>query len=147
MKRFISFLLALLLTLTALSCSREESANIAPAKPLTATGNSTSQPKSSPQPKNTNSKPSARPSPSTTPAPSIANSNKPPNSNGKQAKDTTGSSGDDYYINSKGVRVRRPTASPTAPAGATAQCRDGTYSFSQSRRGTCSHHGGVARWL
>jgi hypothetical protein len=24
---------------------------------------------------------------------------------------------------------------------------DGTYSFSQSRRGTCSHHGGVAKWL
>ncbi|WP_431636442.1 DUF3761 domain-containing protein [Dyella sp. KULCS107] len=33
------------------------------------------------------------------------------------------------------------------PAGASAQCRDGTYSFSRSRRGTCSHHGGVARWL
>ena len=33
------------------------------------------------------------------------------------------------------------------PAGATALCRDGSYSFSQSRRGTCSHHGGVAKWL
>lgn len=33
------------------------------------------------------------------------------------------------------------------PAGATAQCNDGTYSFSRSRRGTCSHHNGVARWL
>lgn len=33
------------------------------------------------------------------------------------------------------------------PAGATAECWDGTYSFSQSRRGTCSHHGGVKRWL
>jgi len=33
------------------------------------------------------------------------------------------------------------------PAGASAICRDGTYSFSQNRRGTCSHHGGVARWL
>ena len=31
----------------------------------------------------------------------------------------------------------------TAPAGATAKCRDGTYSFSQHRSGTCSHHGGV----
>ncbi|WP_289144502.1 DUF3761 domain-containing protein, partial [uncultured Bacteroides sp.] len=28
-----------------------------------------------------------------------------------------------------------------------ALCRDGTYSFSKSRRGTCSHHGGVAKWL
>lgn len=34
-----------------------------------------------------------------------------------------------------------------APPGATAGCRDGTYSFSQHRQGTCSHHGGVAVWL
>ncbi|MFC8678078.1 DUF3761 domain-containing protein [Streptomyces griseorubiginosus] len=34
-----------------------------------------------------------------------------------------------------------------APAGATAQCNDGTYSYSAHRRGTCSHHGGVAVWL
>ena len=30
---------------------------------------------------------------------------------------------------------------------ATAICRDGTCSISTSRSGTCSHHGGVARWL
>ena len=35
----------------------------------------------------------------------------------------------------------------TAPPGATALCRDGTYSYSQHRSGTCSHHGGVAQWL
>lgn len=59
-----------------------------------------------------------------------------------------GTSSDDYYTNSRGERVRRPTRSETGPpAGASAQCRDGTYSFSRSRRGTCSHHGGVARWL
>jgi Protein of unknown function (DUF3761) len=34
-----------------------------------------------------------------------------------------------------------------APPGATARCRDGTYSYSQHRSGTCSHHGGVAEWL
>jgi hypothetical protein len=33
------------------------------------------------------------------------------------------------------------------PRGATALCRDGTYSFSQTHSGTCSHHGGVAQWL
>ncbi len=33
------------------------------------------------------------------------------------------------------------------PPGATAVCRDGTYSFSQHHAGTCSHHGGVATWL
>jgi hypothetical protein len=52
-----------------------------------------------------------------------------------------------YYVNSAGKCVHRPVQSQTAPAGATAQCRDGTYSFSQSRRGTCSHHGGVSKWL
>jgi Protein of unknown function (DUF3761)/Bacterial SH3 domain len=53
------------------------------------------------------------------------------------------------YTNSKGNRVRSPTRTPDnqRPTGASAQCRDGTHSFSQSRRGTCSHHGGVARWL
>jgi len=54
-----------------------------------------------------------------------------------------------YYINSSGQKVHRPehTQGNAAPAGATAQCRDGTFSFSQHRRGTCSHHGGVAQWL
>jgi hypothetical protein len=33
------------------------------------------------------------------------------------------------------------------PPGATALCRDGTYSYSQHHSGTSSHHGGVARWL
>jgi hypothetical protein len=52
-----------------------------------------------------------------------------------------------YYTNSAGERVQSPTYSNTVPAGATAQCRDGTYSFSRNHRGTCSHHGGVSRWL
>jgi uncharacterized protein YraI len=53
------------------------------------------------------------------------------------------------YRNSRGIWMPSPTRTPDgqAPAGASAQCRDGTYSFSMSRRGTCSHHGGVARWL
>lgn len=34
-----------------------------------------------------------------------------------------------------------------APAGASAICRDGTYSYSRHRRGTCSWHGGVQTWL
>lgn len=53
-----------------------------------------------------------------------------------------------YYVNSSGVKVKRPVAvKEVIPVGATAQCRDNTYSFSQHRRGTCSHHGGVKRWL
>ena len=51
------------------------------------------------------------------------------------------------YVNSAGNTVCSPETSSTVPAGATAQCVDGTYSFSQSRSGTCSHHGGVAQWL
>src|SRR5205823_3175693 len=51
------------------------------------------------------------------------------------------------YVNSKGQTVKRPETCSSAPQGATAQCRDGTYSFSRSRHGTCSHHGGGAKWL
>jgi Protein of unknown function (DUF3761) len=57
-------------------------------------------------------------------------------------------SNDRYYTNSDGQRVHSPAfSSGGVPAGATALCRDGTYSFSQHRSGTCSHHGGVAQWL
>ncbi len=52
-----------------------------------------------------------------------------------------------YYTNSTGHKVQSPTYYDSAPAGATALCRDGTYSFSRNRRGTCSNHGGVAKWL
>lgn len=52
------------------------------------------------------------------------------------------------YINVDGEWVPSPQHSPTGPpAGASAQCRDGTYSFSRHRRGTCSHHGGVRQWF
>jgi len=51
------------------------------------------------------------------------------------------------YVNSSGNTVCSPYSSPSAPAGATAQCVDGTYSFSQHHSGTCSYHGGVAQWL
>ena len=54
-----------------------------------------------------------------------------------------------HYTNSDGQVVRSPskTESGKAPVGATAKCRDGSYSFSQHRTGTCSHHGGVESWL
>ena len=53
------------------------------------------------------------------------------------------------YINSQGEWLPSPTrtADGQPPAGATAHCRDGTFSFSRTRQGTCSHHGGVAEWL
>jgi hypothetical protein len=54
--------------------------------------------------------------------------------------------GGDTYRNVSGHCVRRPVYADQPPAGATAQCRDGSYSFSEHHRGTCSHHGGVATW-
>lgn len=54
---------------------------------------------------------------------------------------------DNHYINSAGNEIHSPAHANSVPDGATAICRDGTYSFSASRRGTCSHHGGVSQWL
>lgn len=51
------------------------------------------------------------------------------------------------YVNTSGDTVCSPYSAPSAPVGATAKCLDGTYSFSEHRSGTCSHHGGVAEWL
>lgn len=57
--------------------------------------------------------------------------------------------GHGHYVNKSGRVVHSPAHSVngTAPDGASAKCGDGTYSFSQHHRGTCSHHGGVAQWL
>ena len=56
----------------------------------------------------------------------------------------TASCGEDYYRNVDGNCIHRPSDDPS---GASAKCRDGSYSYSQNRRGTCSGHGGVAQWL
>jgi Protein of unknown function (DUF3761) len=55
-----------------------------------------------------------------------------------------GTCGHNYYKNVAGRCVHRPSNNPV---GATARCRDGTYSYSQHPQGTCSYHGGVARWI
>lgn len=52
-----------------------------------------------------------------------------------------------YYTATSGDRVHRPMRAERQPAGATAKCRDGTWSFSEHHRGTCSYHGGVEQWL
>lgn len=54
-----------------------------------------------------------------------------------------------HYKAKDGHEVHSPAMSTHdyVPAGASAKCRDGTYSFSHRRRGTCSHHGGVGSWL
>ncbi|WP_307727429.1 DUF3761 domain-containing protein [Massilia rhizosphaerae] len=54
-----------------------------------------------------------------------------------------------HYKAKDGHEIHSPARSThdQVPAGASAKCRDGTYSFSQHHRGTCSHHGGVESWL
>lgn len=67
----------------------------------------------------------------------------------KTVPSTGNLSNDNHYTNSSGNSVHAPAKSLDSgiPVGASAECRDGTYSFSQHRSGTCSHHGGVASWL
>lgn len=60
---------------------------------------------------------------------------------------SSASSEDRYYTAASGHRVHSPVHANRPPAGVSAQCGDGTYSFSENRRGTCSHHGGVSNWL
>jgi hypothetical protein len=60
----------------------------------------------------------------------------------------SGLSNNNYYTNVDGQSIHSPAYSNSgAPTGASAECRDGTYSFSTHHSGTCSHHGGVASWL
>jgi hypothetical protein len=53
------------------------------------------------------------------------------------------------YTNHDGQSVHSPahSRSGAVPEGASAQCRDGTFSFSRHHSGTCSRHGGVSQWL
>jgi hypothetical protein len=53
------------------------------------------------------------------------------------------------YHNTYGdeVHAPSPTHDGTRPLQAAAQCRDGYYSFSKHRSGTCSSHRGVQRWF
>ena len=68
----------------------------------------------------------------------------PPPVASRPSEDNGASCGQDSYINVDGNCVPRPS---DTPSGASARCNDGSYSYSQNRRGTCSRHGGVAEWL
>jgi hypothetical protein len=56
-------------------------------------------------------------------------------------------SNNNQYVNRSGTMVRSSARCSSVPTGASAICGDGSYSFSRHRQGTCSHHGGVARWM
>jgi len=75
--------------------------------------------------------------PATAPAPSAAASSPSAPAATTAAKSTPAAS--------KSAPVA--AAGNSDPTGATAKCKDGTYSKSQHHSGTCSHHGGVAEWL
>jgi predicted lipid-binding transport protein (Tim44 family) len=87
--------------------------------------------------------PAATETPVSAPAPAVEPAAPSPASSSSSLSNTN------TYTNSSGNTVHSPASSTegTIPAGATAKCRDGTFSFSQHRSGTCSHHGGVSSWL
>lgn len=84
-----------------------------------------------------------RPKPTQKPAPN------PTQLTGPSATPQTQLTNDRHYTNSDGNQIHSPsyTTNGAIPAGASAQCADGTYSFSQHHQGTCSHHGGVTSWI
>jgi hypothetical protein len=50
------------------------------------------------------------------------------------------------YVIARNACVGTPTLTEGFPPQATAHCRDGAWSFTQTRRGSCAAHGGVAEW-
>lgn len=54
--------------------------------------------------------------------------------------------GSRYYRSTDGSMVHGPTRGNRDYGAVTARCRDGSRSFSHHANGTCSHHGGVARF-
>jgi hypothetical protein len=62
----------------------------------------------------------------------------------------TASNGGGSTSRSVGVSTSVPSgicAANTVPSGTTAVCKDGSFSSSQNRSGTCSSHGGVQCWI
>ena len=49
-----------------------------------------------------------------------------------------------HLVRSKVTVSTTTPRAPAHPAGATAKCNDGTFSYSAHHSGSCSHHGGVA---
>jgi hypothetical protein len=99
------------------------------------------------QPQTLTSAPRPAPTQAPQPAKAVRPAKSPPPPTKTQPQSPAVICGGDYYTNSSGNCVHRPEAAPSAPSGATAKCKDGTYSYSQHRQGTCSRHGGVANWL
>jgi Protein of unknown function (DUF3761) len=57
-----------------------------------------------------------------------------------------GPAGLPWHVNARNACVGTPTLTEGFPPQATAHCRDETWYFTQTRRGACAAHGGVAEW-
>jgi hypothetical protein len=147
----ISVVLGSALAAALIGCGAQARPPVTPVLSATASpspaaiGPPSLEPSSSPEPS-----PAAVTAPAAAPAASPSAAVRP--STGSQATvapavEAPVSCGTDSYRNVDGICVHRPVVSSTVPAGATAVCRDGTYSFSLHHQGTCSGHGGVARWV
>lgn len=153
--KYLLFVLALLIpTVMVASASQSKKTDVKGVQ-VSVTVVPTTKPTETPTPTDT---------PANTPTPTIAPTNTPYPTRAyiaptkvyvppTQAPTATQSNSqldnNNYYTNTAGNSVHSPanTVDNSVPSGASARCGDGTYSFSQSRRGTCSSHGGVAQWL
>jgi hypothetical protein len=95
------------------------------------------------------SPPATSTTPSSTPAQDTVSNTQSVDSSSNQNNTNNTLSNDNYYTNVNDTSVHDPAYSQNgeAPDGASAECSDGSYSFSQNHSGTCSHHGGVSEWL
>jgi hypothetical protein len=60
---------------------------------------------------------------------------------------TSSTTGTTHSSNASTTTHTTHASSSTSAKGATAKCKDGTYSHSTSHTGACSKHGGVDTWL
>lgn len=125
---------ALTLGFGAVAC--DDSAEPAGTKP-TPSASAPATPAGTPEPEPTRSSPSPEPGSAspTPPAPAPTPKEEAPASAGGST--TTGGTTATGGSGSTGG----------SHSGASAVCNDGSTSYSAHRRGTCSHHGGVAQWL
>ncbi|MBP2405955.1 DUF3761 domain-containing protein [Streptomyces syringium] len=90
--------------------------------------------------------PTAEPTPTSAPT-SAAPSTEPPADGAGSVGGGSGSVGGGAGGTSGGGASTAGVSTGGSHSGASALCNDGSYSYSAHRRGTCSHHGGVAQWL